>query len=130
MDHTPEVDRSFKETGATTNRHRPGHPPQRILEELLRRHERDAKLVKTTTNILVHQVFRAYVSSWSLVSPGHPHVVPRMPTFVLLRGLHIFIEPPAEHSRRDSRHTGEYCDVKNAIGQSLNPAEIRQLLGR
>jgi hypothetical protein len=130
VDHTAEVDRSFKETRTTTNRHRPGSPRQRIVEELLWWHERDAELVETTTNVLVHQVFRAYVSSWSFVFPGHPQVVPWMPTFVVLRGAHIFIEPPAEHFRRDSRHTGEYCDVKNAIGQSLNPAEIRQLLWR
>jgi len=129
VDHAPEVDRSFEETGTTTNRHRLGHPRQPIREEILRRDERDAKLVEAATDVLVHKVFRAHVSSRSLVFPGHPDVVPRMPSFVVLGGLHVFPKPPTNHSRRDVRHSSEYCDVKSTVGQSLDPAEIGQLLG-
>jgi len=75
-------------------------------------------------------VFRAHESSRPLVFPGHPNVVPRMPSFVVLGGLHVFAKPPSDHSRRDIRHSSEYCDVKSTVGQSLNPAEIGQLLGR
>ena len=57
-------------------------------------------------------------------------MVPRMPWFVVLGGLHVFPKPPTEHSRRDVRHSSEYCDVKSTVGQSLDPAEIRQLLRR
>ena len=130
VDHAPEVDRSFEETGTTTNRHRLGRPRQPIREEILRRDERDAELVEAATDVLVHKVFRAHMSSRSLVFPGHPDVVPRMPSFVVFGGLHVFPKPPTDHSRRDIRHSSEYCDVKGTVGQSLDPAEIRQLLGR
>ena len=130
VNHASEVDRSFEETGTTTNRHRLGHPRQPIREEILRRDERDAKLVEAATDVLVHKVFRAHVSSRSLVFPGHPDVVPRMPSLVVLGGLHVFPKPPTDHPRRDIRHSSEYSDVKSTVGQSLDPAEIRQLLGR